>query len=199
MFEIEGILVSDKSAHRSPSGEKYEVNKNLNRDGVSCYCKVSWKSSRDLLRQWRQTNILQNVRRRCAVVLHGKAFRNYSDFIDSFNVDFISFIALILVGIYNRIFIWIYFRPQNLGKWGRVDKNQYILINSQSSKIRLNQNLPHFIFLVVRWQSLDPTAPNTTPANLSLSEEKQLNEFVPEKVNLCRDFRQIEQKIFAIK
>ena len=26
---------------RSPGGEKYEVDRNLNRDGVSCYCEVS--------------------------------------------------------------------------------------------------------------------------------------------------------------
>ena len=26
---------------RSPGGEKYEVDRNLNRDGVSCDCKVS--------------------------------------------------------------------------------------------------------------------------------------------------------------
>ena len=26
---------------RSPSGEKYKVNTDLNKDGVSCYCKVN--------------------------------------------------------------------------------------------------------------------------------------------------------------
>ena len=32
---------------RSPGGKKYEVDRNLNRDGVSCYCRVI-KSRREL-------------------------------------------------------------------------------------------------------------------------------------------------------
>ena len=36
-------------ATRSPGGVKYEVDRNLNRDGVSCYCKVN----RDLVKFYR--------------------------------------------------------------------------------------------------------------------------------------------------